>query len=879
MGYSYDDILYDQRVQVYVGEEFTEMTNRGDLLCVYVSVDAWITSGSGWGVRSDCYTVTVDPGETACFQLTKVSAGGQGIGMTALTTSPTSNPLDALSGKNQLQTVPGGTFKYLTNTGDTALTWYVTVYVGATTYDFGLSDVGDIQDAFDDSQKTQYQISIFRLDDSIPPEMEGDVVGALRGNCLSVSWAPATDEGSAVVGYEFLLTDGGGNELASGKLSTVTSMSYNNIDLGTYTVSVRAIDLAGNVSDWNSSTLTVDAIEGFCHGYSGATAGTATVILESVALEEGGFYYFSDFSSAKGVSGTIALYSDETGKKVGTATLSKGRISATKDLNLSAGSYTVRLKTSSATGYSFFFEQAQIPAPTDDNDFLRAAALELDAEGRGAVSGYVGYSDAYDYYSIAPDGAGALTLDLTDVRNKLTVTVYNAAGKKLQSKTISGNGTAISELLMTGAGYIAIGSYDKGKGGYNSDYTMSVRQAYFPESENDSFAAPQQALELAGSVEGWVGYGDAQDFFGVSPEMPGRYSLTLSEVRSGTKVKLYRVGADSKGRIKYSYLYSASAGSSGTATLSGKLLDSESRYVAVVEAPNAAKGVSSSYQLSLSGVEFTDANMADDNDWRADALPIFSCEPGNAESGEWVGFGDAVDYRALAVETPGSYTLSLTELQAGAKLTLYRVKTNAKGVQSLTRIASATGGSGKAAVIASRLLDTENEYVLAVTATGAAKGANTSYTLNAAGTQFTSANQVADNDWRAADLPQIAPGDGGIAGEWVGFGDAVDYRQLAVEESGLCTLTLSGLEAGAKIVLYGVKTAKSGATSLKTIKSAAGKAGKDAVIANVDLSDTASYCIGVFATGAKTGKNTSYDLEVSAAEPAELLKSASGLLA
>ena len=73
---------------------------------------------------------------------------------------------------------------------------------------------------------------------------------------------------------------------------------------------------------------------------------------------------------------------------------------------------------------------------------------------------------------------------------------------------------------------------------------------------------------------------------------------------------------------------------------------------------------------------------------------------GSLISGEWVGYGDAVDYRAVTFGNAGKYTFSINATDA-AKLTVWTLRPNGR-LKALKKVSVKAGTSGG---IAGLLLD------------------------------------------------------------------------------------------------------------------------------------------------------------------------------
>jgi len=363
----------------------------------------------------------------------------------------------------------------------------------------------------------------------------------------------------------------------------------------------------------------------------------------------------------------------------------------------------------------------------------------------------------------------------------------------------------------------------------------------------------------------WVGLSDAVDFRKLEV-FSGMYSLTLSGLVSAAKATIYSI--DVNGALKALKTFTITpkldkqnviSGTSGT--LSGLLLSGGSAYYVAVEAPGAAKGLSTSYNLTLDGVAFTRCNEEPDDDWtNLDAVATF--QYGNSID-EWVGFGDKTDYRQLQISSSGSYDFTLSGVDNAVKLTVYTI--DATGKWKALKTVAVTPKFDKAGnVIANSsgtlsglLLAAGQRYYVAVDAPGAAKALNTDYHLAFGGTQFNNAyNGLANNTWDAAGVGELDLA-AGVTNEWVGFGDATDYFkfELAANQAGNFGFSLdAAVGKSAAMTLFKVALDKKGNEILVKVK--VGKSGL------YELGAGEYSLMVASADGGKGGKNTSYDISV-----------------
>ena len=226
---------------------------------------------------------------------------------------------------------------------------------------------------------------------------------------------------------------------------------------------------------------------------------------------------------------------------------------------------------------------------------------------------------------------------------------------------------------------------------------------------------------------------------------------------------------------------------------------------------------------------------------------------------DWVGFGDAVDYKAFTLESAASIAFDF-EAGDAAKLDVWSISGTA-GKYSLKSLGNVAGkldkNTGKYTGSTKALLLEAGTYYIGVQSTNAAKGGNANYTvaLNDKSEFFTEGSNN-DNEWEEA--PEISTE---IAmGGWVGFGDAIDYRCVTVNENGgVYSFNLTGVEDNVKMTVYSVD-AKGKLKSLKSVSATAKK--PNISIDSLALAGNTNYVLAVEATGAKKAQNSHYSVEM-----------------
>ena len=240
------------------------------------------------------------------------------------------------------------------------------------------------------------------------------------------------------------------------------------------------------------------------------------------------------------------------------------------------------------------------------------------------------------------------------------------------------------------------------------------------------------------------------------------YSLTPGKVKKG--VQAYTQKALQTTTLKKS----KETGIYYTANTKGLLLEAGDYYIAVQS--TAKKNGNAYYSVDVdqnTSVFYSKGDNSDDwGDMKTagntsglvgDVGTISADSVSDAVLVDWVGFGDAIDYKAFTIETDAIISFSTYALDK-AKFTIWKLnsKTNKKGVTtySLTSLQSATLSKPKdsywySASTKSIVLD-KGTYYFSMESTNAKKGGSADYYvyLNPSGTFFfTHAQENFDDNW------------------------------------------------------------------------------------------------------------------------------------
>ena len=427
-------------------------------------------------------------------------------------------------------------------------------------------------------------------------------------------------------------------------------------------------------------------------------------------------------------------------------------------------------------------------------------------------------------------------------------------------------------------------------------------------------------LDTKGSVNrsgmhNYVGYGDDTDFAKITLATAAKLSFTVSAL-DASKFSIYTLnsGYDKKGRLVYkakklqsATLKKAKGSSEYSAETKDLLLEAGSYYISM-ESTNAKKGGAAYYNVKLDSdcVFYNSSDSRNTDDWddvkdRGPSGRVGSCGTLTSSTSlvftDWVGFGDAVDYRKFTLNSAARICLEADALDP-VKISICKLesKTTKKGTTySLKTLQSATTkvqfDDGVYCVVAKPVMLEKGDYYIRVESTTAKKGGNAKYSLylvdyTGKQTLFYDKGNNAD-DWN----PEILKTRGAaglsadvgridnksqfvvILSDWVGYGDEIDYRKFTVRNNVAASFLVYGSDA-MKFEIYRLvgKTDKKGVTtySLKTLQSTTAKkpkGGSQYLAYTTPLKlEAGTYYFSVKSTNAKKGGSSDYSVAINSME-------------
>ena len=227
-------------------------------------------------------------------------------------------------------------------------------------------------------------------------------------------------------------------------------------------------------------------------------------------------------------------------------------------------------------------------------------------------------------------------------------------------------------------------------------------------------------------------------------------------------------------------------------------------------------------------------------------------------------------FKANAVNRNDDATLNITVANSGKRksntvtATVYNGRKQL-GTASVGSVAAGETGTISCTFSASSLSLGSNTITVRVYSSGSGRAMSTTKTLKV----YDGAVTSADNTWKGANtetwtkFTAAYDAEGAVAetviatGEYVGYCDAVDFREVTLEHAGKYTFALTGATGDLELTLYAL-TAKSKLQAVKTltITSATGK------LSNVPL-ESGTYYISVRAVNAEAHGDSDYALSFS----------------
>ncbi len=561
--------------------------------------------------------------------------------------------------------------------------------------------------------------------DTTAPDIPEGLVDSVSGSNASLDWSDSTDNITGVKEYIVEYADNADftdSEIAS---SQTSNLDINNLADGTWYWRTKSVDNTDNESDWSAvSSFDVDTLS--------PNAPTGLTGLSSL---DGVSFNWND--SADNLSGVKEYIIEYAMNQNFVDALSESTINSELDVSDLVGGYLYwRVKAIDNNDNGSDWSNGN-PIMIDNIGDSFASATSIDIDECYTCDEYVGLADAYDYYKFELVYACEFDFALTGLDDKALICLYEFDGTKYKkvmktsAREASTSGIMTAEfgdiLLDTGTYYIEVTSGDKGRGRYNTDYTLEIYADPLPAPSLDEFdfnngTGTFNILELddTGFVmdSGWVGFGDMQDVYCFTPESSGLFNIELAGLNSNTTMKVWYYDED-KGSYK-GIKGAKGSEKTGFAELEGLLLSGDTDYYVEIISGDKGKGkCNTEYDLFIEGAYFPETT--DNNTWQ-NATEIVP----DVQLDGFVGFGDACDCYKFEVASLTSFDFDLTGEDKNAKLTLYRWDENK---DKLKKVAKTSLKYGEAS-IDNLNLDAGIYYVEVLSADKGKGKKNTEYELD-----------------------------------------------------------------------------------------------------------------------------------------------------
>ena len=310
------------------------------------------------------------------------------------------------------------------------------------------------------------------------------------------------------------------------------------------------------------------------------------------------------------------------------------------------------------------------------------------------------------------------------------------------------------------------------KGGTDTKYSaVLVAEELFDRGDTDSATNPRKlgVIKTPGAslvTDGWVGFCDERDYLRFSLDAPAKLMLDCSAT-DATKFTLY----DSNWK---KVTGAALKGANSSLTTKAAVLDAGTYYVEV-QSTNAKRGGNSDYRIGVNSESLFFTKRDNSDDLHTSAKDLGKVKEAKTLDTGWVGYGDAVDFKAFTLESAAKMKFAVNATDA-TKLTVYQSVGGKLKSLGKTSVKSGTAETKE-------LLMGAGTYYLEVQSTNAKKGGDSTYSLaiDKSATFFTRGDNSDDLYVTAKPLGVVTSETGTLTSGWVGFGDAVDFAAFTLE--------------------------------------------------------------------------------------------------
>jgi autotransporter passenger strand-loop-strand repeat protein len=484
-----------------------------------------------------------------------------------------------------------------------------------------------------ESNELQFNINI---DDSQAPSIPAGLVGVFSNATNSLDWNDATDDKAGVKEYIVEYSDNSGFTGSASQTVVNSKLEITGLGFGKYFWRIKAVDNTNNESLWsNVISAYIDTVSNDFSSASEIDVADVYTNSEYVGLGDACDMYCFDVATpgefdfaltgldAKAMLG-LYVFDGAKYKRIKNASARtdkvSGEISALlDDVLLDTGTYYVEVVSGDKgagrynTEYTLEIDSDYFPEATLDefnfkSRFGTPTELTLDVNADATVSDWVGFGDAQDVYKFDVNSAGEFDFALTGLDSKAMLCLYKFDGAKYKKvknasaklNKITGETAASFDniLLNTGTYYLEVLSGDKGKGKCNTAYDLSIDGTTFPDATDNNSWQDATAIAPDTSLAGFVGFGDAYDYYQFEVSNLGAYDFNLSGNDKNAKLTVYQwdyAKEKLKKRASTSLKY-------GEANINNFSLDAGLYYVEVLSKDKGKGKYNTEYDLDITSL-------------------------------------------------------------------------------------------------------------------------------------------------------------------------------------------------------------------------------------------------------------------------------------
>ena len=382
--------------------------------------------------------------------------------------------------------------------------------------------------------------------------------------------------------------------------------------------------------------------------------------------------------------------------------------------------------------------------------------------GTESIDGWVGSTDANDYYRFVLTGGSNVSLVLGGLSSDADLQLLNSSGGVITGSYHGGVADdSVSVSLGAGTYYARVLQYAG-----DTNYNLSISGTLSADGAGNSTAAAANLGILSGSesLNDWVGSSDTNDYYRFVLSGNTNVNLVLSGLSADADLQLLNGG----GTVVAGSYNGGSMTDGVSASLTGGTY-----YARVMQYSG-----DTNYNLCISGTQINDG--AGNATGGATDLGVLS---GSLNQSDWVGSTDANDYYRFVLSSNANVNLVLGGLSADADLQLLD---NGGGLIVGSYHGGATTDSVSTSLAAGTYYARVYQY-----------SGNTNYNLSFSSTQ--TIDGAGNFTGGAADLGVLSGTL--VQNDWVGSTDANDYYRFVVSGGSNVNLVLAGLSADADLQL------------------------------------------------------------------------------